>query len=140
LTKNIKNINASSGTSTPTTLALPIPAGQPLPTGHLSTKDQQVMAKIQGEWNKVEQLQAEKIRLATRLEQIVSRARERGKAEWRRVGGMDLEEIENKEGKPVFGELGGADVLLPLTGLGPGSDRPIKSKSSPALPSPRSPS
>lgn len=70
----------------------------------------------------------EKIRLATRLEQIVSRARERGKAEWKKVGGMDLEEIESKEGKPAFGELGGGEVLLPSSGLGSGTDRPIKSE------------
>jgi len=96
---------------------------------HLSSKDQVAMQKINTEWVKVEQLQLEKIRLATRLEAVTSRARERGRAEWKRVGGMDLDEIEKAEGKAVFGEMGGAEVLLPPGGLGPGSDsRPYKSE------------
>jgi chromatin modification-related protein YNG2 len=87
------------------------------------------MQKIQGEWAKVEQYQLDKIKLATRLEAIISRARERGQAEWRKVGGMDLDEIEKQDGRTLFGELGGSEVLLPSSGLGSGSDgRPLKSE------------
>lgn len=89
------------------------------------------MSKILAEWTKVEQIQQEKIKLAMRLEQITSRARERGRSEWKKVGGMDLDEIEKSEGpRNGFGEMGGAEVLLPPGGLGSGSDgRPMKSES-----------
>ena len=90
------------------------------------------MTKIQAEWGKVEALQEEKIKLAERLDRIVSRARERGRAEWKKVGGMDLEEIEKQEGLAMgmSGEMGGNEVLLPPGGLGPGSDsRAHKSRS-----------
>lgn len=134
LTKHAKNIasgTATSGSSTPT-FQLPIPTGAPLPVEHLTLKDQQAIGKIIAEWGKVEALQEEKIKLAERLERIVNRAKERGRAEWKKVGGMDMEEIEKEEGKVIAGngELGGAEVLLPPTGLGPGSDaRPYKSES-----------
>ena len=88
------------------------------------------MQKIQAEWVKVDVLQAEKVRLAQRLEQIVSRARERGKAEWKKVGGIDLDELEKEGGgRHGFGEMGGGQVLLPSGGLGSGTDgRPYKSE------------
>ncbi|BEI81999.1 hypothetical protein CcaverHIS002_0211590 [Cutaneotrichosporon cavernicola] len=93
LTKSIKNMNASTAPAA-ANFALPIPVGTPIPTAHLTTKDAQNIAKIQGEWAKIQQLQDDKVKLAERLERIVSRARERGRAEWRRVGGMDVDEEE----------------------------------------------
>ena len=86
--------------------------------------------KIQAEWGKVEALQEEKIRLADRMERIVNRARERGRAEWKKVGGMDLDELEMEQGKVVmFGEMGNAELMLPPGGLGSGTDgRPVKSE------------
>ena len=57
------------------------------------------------------------------MERIVNRARERGKAEWKKVGGMDLDELESEQGKVgMFGEMGNAEVLLPPGGLGSGTD------------------
>jgi len=100
---------------------LPIPPGDPLPTDHLSSKDQQAVSKIVSEWAKVETLQEEKIQLAERLERIVGRARERGKVEWAKVGGMDLDEVESEQ-KVMLGEMGGGEVMLPPGGLGSGSD------------------
>jgi chromatin modification-related protein YNG2 len=47
---------------------------------HLTLKDQQAIGKIIAEWGKVEALQEEKIKLAERLERIVNRAKERGRA------------------------------------------------------------
>jgi len=87
------------------------------------------LTKIQAEWGKVEALQEEKIKLAERMERIVNRARERAKAEWKKVGGMDLDELDSEQGKVgMFGEMGGAEVMLPPGGLGSGTDgRPIKS-------------
>lgn len=117
-------LTKSAKTLTPSTaplggnFTLPIGAGEPLPTEHLSTKDAQNIAKVQAEWQKVEALQEEKVLLAERLERIVNRARERGRAEWERVGGMDMDEIEKEEGKVQLGELGGGEVLLPPGGLG----------------------
>ena len=131
LTKNIKSAPPSSQPSTPgtPTFVLPIPAGAELPVGHLSQKEQQAITKIIAEWAKVEQIQLEKIKLAQRLEQITSRARERGRAEWKKVGGMDLDEIEKSEGpRNGFGEMGGTEVLLPPSGLGSGSDGRPKSE------------
>lgn len=112
----------TGGTSAP--FQLPIPAGSPLPIAHLTQKDQQGVTKILSEWNKVEALQEEKIKLAERLERITTRARERGRAEWTKVGGMDLEEVE-RNGKIAvggFADLGSAEVLLPPGGLGSGMD------------------
>ncbi|KLT39233.1 hypothetical protein CC85DRAFT_288783 [Cutaneotrichosporon oleaginosum] len=106
LTKGVKNINATTTPAT-ATFPLPIPPGAPIPTAHLSTKDAQNVAKIQAEWAKIQQLQEDKVRLAERLERIVSRARERGRAEWRRVGGMDVDEdgleikVATPEGMPA---------------------------------------
>ena len=117
LTKNIKSAPPSSQPSTPgtPTFVLPIPAGAELPVGHLSQKEQQAITKIIAEWAKVEQ--------------ITSRARERGRAEWKKVGGMDLDEIEKSEGpRNGFGEMGGTEVLLPPSGLGSGSDGRPKSE------------
>jgi chromatin modification-related protein YNG2 len=128
LTRHLRNLlsNPNSGTTTPT-FQLPLPAGSELPTSHLSNKDAQAVIKIQGEWGKIEVLQEEKIKLAERMERIVNRARERGKAEWRKVGGMDPDEIEAAENKVLLGDMGSAEVVLPPTGLGTGSDRPFKS-------------
>ncbi|TXT13352.1 hypothetical protein VHUM_00719 [Vanrija humicola] len=94
LTKSIKNLSSANATPSTATFTLPIPAGAALPTAHLSTKDAQNVAKIQTEWGKIESLQAEKIKLAERLERIVLRARERGKNEWHKVGGMDIDELD----------------------------------------------
>jgi chromatin modification-related protein YNG2 len=122
LTKNKIVPNATGSSSTP--YPLPLPPGEPIPIAHLSTKDQMAMTKIQTEWGKVVNLQQEKIKLAERLERITTRARERGRAEWIRVGGIDLDELEG-EGKIGIGglaELGSADLLLPPGGLGSGMD------------------
>ncbi|CAD6563906.1 MAG: hypothetical protein TREMPRED_002366 [Tremellales sp. Tagirdzhanova-0007] len=127
LTKHPRSTSASSGSSTPS-FPLPIPPGTALPTAHLSSKDALALTKIQAEWGKVEALQEEKIRLADRMERIMNRARERGRAEWKKVGGMDLDELEMEQGKVgMFGEMGNAEVMLPPGGLGSGTDsRPIK--------------
>ncbi|GFZ45032.1 hypothetical protein JCM24511_02758 [Saitozyma sp. JCM 24511] len=137
LTRHLRNLlsNPNSGTTTPT-FQLPLPAGSELPTSHLSNKDAQAVIKIQGEWGKIEVLQEEKIKLAERMERIVNRARERGKAEWRKVGGMDPDEIEAAENKVLLGDMGSAEVVLPPTGLGTGSDRPFKKRKPNALPLP----
>ncbi len=132
LTKHARNTTASSSSSstngTPN-FPLPIPSGSTLPTAHLSAKDAQALTKIQAEWGKVEALQEEKIKLAERMERIVNRARERGKSEWKKVGGMDLDEVESEMGRAgMLGELGGGEVMLPPGGLGSGTDgRPLKS-------------
>lgn len=126
LTKSVKSITPTTAPST-ATFPLPLPAGAPVPTDHLTPKDAQNVSKIQSEYTKIEQLQEEKVHLAQRLERIVGRARERGKAEWKRVGGMDIDELDNVK----LGDLGSADVLLPLTGLGSGTS---KRSRKPALP------
>ncbi|KAK4687447.1 chromatin modification-related protein YNG2, partial [Tremellales sp. Uapishka_1] len=138
LTKHVRNLASASGSSTPTaTFPLPIPPGAPLPLSHLSAKDAQAITKIQAEWIKVEALQEEKIKLAERLERIVSRARERGKTEWKKVGGLDLDEVEDEQGKPaLFGEMGNGEIFLPPGGLGSGDSRPVKRKKPSALPLP----
>jgi chromatin modification-related protein YNG2 len=129
LTKHRTTVPTGS-TSAP--FQLPIPPGAPLPTAHLSQKDQLGVTKILSEWSKVEALQEEKIKLAERLERITTRARERGRAEWTKVGGMDLEDVE-RDGKVAvggFAELGSSEVLLPPGGLGSGMDgRQQKSES-----------
>lgn len=96
----------------------------------MTTKDAQNIAKIQAEWGKIESLQDEKIKLAERLERIVTRARERGKAEWKKVGGIDIDELDVDV---KLGDLGGADVLLPTVGLGSGSDGRRKKNRTPAV-------
>lgn len=119
---------------------MPIPPGAPLPTEHLSAKDATALTKIQAEWGKIDALQDEKVALAERMERIVNRAKERGKAEWLRVGGMDLDLLENEAamGKPGgLGEMGNGDIMLPPGGLGSGSDmRPQKKRKLQTLPLP----
>jgi chromatin modification-related protein YNG2 len=97
---------------------LPIPPGAPLPTAHLSPKETQILTKIHVEWEKIEILQDEKVKLADRMERIVSRARERARAEWVRVGGLDIEDLDSNWEGSVGGE-----IVLPPSGLGSGSDR-----------------
>lgn len=126
LTKSIKGLTPTSAPST-STFPLPIAKDAPLPTADLPQKDAQLVSKIQGEWTKIHQLQEEKVQLAVRLERIVGRARDRGKAEWVRVGGMDIDATETVK----LGDLGSAEVLLPSTGLGSGSN---KRGRKPALP------
>lgn len=97
------------------------------------------MTKIMGEFDKVQMLQDEKVELAQRMERIVLRAKERGRAEWARVGGKDIVEVEKEEaaasniggraskgGTPGLGAGDGA-VGVPSGGLG--GDRPQKSTS-----------
>lgn len=124
-----KDPSSATGSSTPP-FPLPLPPGTPLPTAHLSSKDAQALTKIASEFAKVQALQDEKIALAERMERITGRAKERGRAEWLKVGGMDLEEVEKlREGEESRGreEIAGGMVLLPSMGLGTG-ERP-KSKS-----------
>lgn len=130
LTKSVKNLSTAQPATPNPPFTLPIPASAAIPTAHLTTKDAQNVAKIQAEWGKIESLQDEKIKLAERLERIVSRGRERGRAEWKRVGGMDIDELETDV---KLGDLGGADVLLPTVGLGSGSDA-RKRRAKPAIP------
>ncbi|BEJ14070.1 hypothetical protein CspHIS471_0312440 [Cutaneotrichosporon sp. HIS471] len=126
VTKSIKSLTPTTAPLS-ATFPLPAPKDAPIPTAHLQPKDAQNIAKIQGEWSKIHQLQGEKVQLAVRLERIVGRARDRSKAEWTRVGGIDIDATE-----PVkLGDLGGADVLLPSTGLGSGSN---KRSRKPAIP------
>jgi len=89
-----------------------------LPTAHMSQKEAQTLAKMQIEWEKVEILQEEKVKLADRMERIVSRARERARAEWVKVGGLDIEDLDSNWEGSVGGE-----IVLPPSGLGSGSDR-----------------
>ncbi|WWD18603.1 hypothetical protein CI109_103056 [Kwoniella shandongensis] len=136
LTKSAKSLPSLPPSTA--TFTLPIPPNSPLPTTHLSHKDAQALTKIQAEWGKVETLQEEKIKLAERMERIVNRAKERAKAEWLRVGGMEIEEIESAQ-LGGLGELGGGEVVLPSTGLGSGIDgRPQKKRKPNALPLPPS--
>ena len=122
LTKHARTSSTSSSASTPT-FPLPLPPGAALPTSHLSTKDAQALTKIQAEWGKVEALQEEKIKLAERIDRIVNRARERGKAEWIKIGGMDLDELGSEQAKAgMYGEMGNGEIMLPPGGLGSGSD------------------
>ncbi|WVQ85084.1 hypothetical protein IAT38_007248 [Cryptococcus sp. DSM 104549] len=131
LTKGARAL--ASQPPTTATFPLPLPPGSPIPTTHLSQKDSQSLAKIQTEWDLVESLQEEKVKLAERLERIVSRAKERAKYQWTKVGGMEVEEVE----KTQMGEMGGGDVVLPPTGLGSGVDgRPLKKRKPNALPLP----
>ncbi|WVR06468.1 hypothetical protein IAU60_003499 [Kwoniella sp. DSM 27419] len=133
LTKSAKQL--ASLPPTTGTFPLPLPSGSALPMSHLSQKDAQALTKIQTEWSKVEALQDEKIKLAERMERIVNRARERAKAEWLRVGGMEIEEGEMKIGS--LGEIGGSEVMLPAGGLGSGTDgRPQKKRKPNAIPMP----
>ncbi|RXK36167.1 hypothetical protein M231_06572 [Tremella mesenterica] len=132
LTRQLKNPTPSSAT-----FPLPLPLGAPIPVDHLSTKDAQNLGKIQTEWGKIEALQEEKVALAERMERIINRARERGRMEWIRVGGKDLDSLEDEDDKVGLGELGNSEVLLPPSGLGSGSDiRPQKKRKIHALPLP----
>jgi chromatin modification-related protein YNG2 len=131
LTKSVKTLSSASPATPTPPFPLPIATGAALPTAHLTPKDSSSISKIQAEWVKIENLQDEKIKLAERLERIVSRARDRGKVEWRKVGGMDIDELETDV---KLGDLGGADVLLPTSGLGSGSDSGRRrKKGTPAL-------
>ncbi|OCF37201.1 hypothetical protein I317_00075 [Kwoniella heveanensis CBS 569] len=135
LTKSAKSLASLPPSNA--TFPLPLPPNSPLPTSHLSAKDAQAVTKIQTEWGKVQTLQDEKLKLAERMERIINRAKERAKAEWLRVGGMEIEEVEPKIGG--LGELGGGEVVLPPTGLGSGMDGRPQKKRKPnaiALPSP----
>lgn len=127
--RQIANASTSGGSSS-SSVTLPIPAGTPLPLQHLGQKEATALGKIQGEWDKIEALQDEKIKLAERMERIVGRARERARAEWTRVGGIDVEELdlENQSLSRAW-ELGSAEIALPPSGLGTGSDVRQKSQS-----------
>lgn len=64
------------------------------------------------------------------MERIIGRAKERGRAEWSKVGGMDLEEVEKlREEGEIRGreEIQGGMVMLPSMGLGAAGER-IKSE------------
>lgn len=147
LTKHARSVitgaaSSSSAPSTPSSSSpfpLPLPPGTPLPTEHLPPNDAKAISKMTTEWGKVEALQEEKVRLAERMERIVNRARERGRAEWVRVGGKDVDEIEKENAKMFgaggvgtgmmasLGEMGNGEVILGPEGLGR-IDRPQKSK------------
>jgi chromatin modification-related protein YNG2 len=117
MTRQVSKLNPATPPN-PNGPQLPIPPGAPLPTAHLSTKETQALAKIHVEWEKIEILQDEKVKLADRMERIVSRARERARAEWVRVGGLDIEDLDSNWEGSVGGE-----IVLPPSGLGSGSDR-----------------
>lgn len=117
MTRQVGKLNSAAPTAS-SGPQLPIPPGAPLPTAHLTPKETQVLAKIHVEWEKIEILQDEKVKLADRMERIVSRARERARAEWVKVGGLDIEDLDtNWEGSV------GGEIVLPPSGLGSGSDR-----------------
>lgn len=84
------------------------------------------------EWDKIEALQEEKIKLAERMERIVARARERARNEWTRVGGIDVDELAIEVGKGWELGMGSGEIVLPPSGLGSGSDVRQKSTSFPA--------
>jgi len=117
ITKHVSKLSASTP-SNPNGPQLPLPPNSPIPTAHLTQKETQTISKIQSEWEKIEILQEEKVKLADRMERIVSRARERARAEWVKVGGLDIEDLEGG----WEGNLGG-EIVLPPSGLGSGSDR-----------------
>lgn len=56
----------------------------------LTAKDHQAYAKITAEWNKIDLLQSEKTVLATRLVSIVTRHKERGREEYRKIVGDEI--------------------------------------------------
>jgi chromatin modification-related protein YNG2 len=131
LTKHVAKLpNASSSSSNPSP-TLPVPPGNPLPTDHLTQKESQTIQKIQSEWEKIEILQEEKVKLADRMKRIVSRARERARAEWVKVGGIDIGELSESGSGTAGGWEGGngAEIVLPPGGLGSGSDIRQKSMS-----------
>jgi chromatin modification-related protein YNG2 len=124
ITKHVKRTNESSQSQAPSTQPnLPIPQGGEIPTEHLIQKESQAIQKIQAEWEKIEILQEEKVKLADRMQRIVARARERARAEWVKVGGIDVEELMDE------GSAAGGEIVLPPSGLGSGSDVRQKSKS-----------
>ncbi|WVO18133.1 hypothetical protein L204_105835 [Cryptococcus depauperatus] len=117
------------------TFPLPLPPGAPLPTSHLSLKDQQSLTKIQTEWSLVLSLQDDKVKLAERLDRIVCRAKERVRYQWTKVGGIDVEEFDKTGASGNMADLGSEDIILPSTGLGSGFDsRPVKKRRPNALP------
>ena len=68
------------------------------------------------------------MKLADRMERIVARARERARAEWVKVGGLDIEELGLGGEGWESGSVGG-EIVLPPSGLGSGSDVRQRSKS-----------
>lgn len=142
LTKNARNTilkaasaAASSSSDSPAPSStqpypLPLPAGSTLPIAHLSQKEQQAVTKILTEFDKVHALQDEKIHLAERMERIVLRAKERGRAEWLRVGGKDVGELDRDDGGSQRGSKAGTPVGEGMVGglaAGLGMERPQKS-------------
>ena len=117
--------NPPSGSASAT---LPLAPGTPIPTDHLPPKEAQTILKIQSEWDKIELLQDEKVKLAERMERIVARARERARNEWSRVGGIDVDELETEVKGWELG-MGSGEIVLPPGGLGTGSDVRQKSTS-----------
>ncbi len=60
--------------------------------GPLNAKDEASMAHIAVEWTKIDQLSDEKTELASRLDRLVTRHRERGRDEWRKIAGDEAVE------------------------------------------------
>lgn len=120
--------NPPSGSSSS---PLPLAPGTPIPIDHLPPKEAQTIQKIQSEWDKIEALQDEKVKLAERMERIVLRARERARNEWSRVGGIDVDELEETKGWEMGMAMGGGEIVLPPGGLGSGSDVRPKSRFKP---------
>jgi chromatin modification-related protein YNG2 len=129
LTKHLRTI-VSTPSTTPNATPLPGPAGSTIPIAHLPAKDAAAITKIQNEWAKVEALQEEKVLLAERMERIVGRAKERGKEEWRKMGGEDMDAVGAVGGDGVWkAEMGIGEIMLPPGGLGGGGERSNKSES-----------
>lgn len=62
------------------------------PLNPLSNKDKQNYERVQSEFKKIEELQKEKTQLSEKLTRIITRHRERGRDEWRKVVGSDMVE------------------------------------------------
>lgn len=128
LTKHLRSIVSTPGAATPSNTPLPGPAGSAIAVAHLTPKDAAAVTKIQNEWAKVEALQTEKVILAERMERIVGRAKERGKEEWRKMGGEDVDAAAASGDGVWKAEMGVGEIILPPGGLGGGGERSNKSE------------
>jgi hypothetical protein len=84
----------------------------------LTPKDQQAYAKITAEWTKIDALQKEKTVLAERLVSIVTRHRERGREEYKKIVGEEAMEqiIKADKEMEITSPTGLANLISQYTG------------------------
>lgn len=80
----------------------------------ITPKDQQSQQKINAEWAKINVLQQEKILLAERLVSIVTRHKERGREEYKKIAGDEAVDVLIKSEKDAEISLGSANGLASL--------------------------